>query len=128
ANGILNTQNYLALGVIYQLKFSAAAEKYKAIPEAKKTADPVDAETKAALDDVNAQADNVIDVWARFCALPDSTKYGKTADSVKAELTKLWKFRHDDKEDGLADYIKSKGTSASTAAPTSSAASATTKS
>lgn len=112
ANGLLNTQNYLALGVIYQMKFGAAAEKYKAIPEAKKTADPVDAETKAALDDVNAQADNVIDVWARFLALPDSAKYGKTADSVKAELIKLWKFRHDDKEDGVNDYIKSKGTSA----------------
>ena len=65
-NGILNTQNYLALGVIYQLKFGAAAKKYEAIPEAKKTADPPDAETKAVLDDVNAQADNVINVWARL--------------------------------------------------------------
>jgi hypothetical protein len=119
-NGILNTQNYLALGVIYQLRFAAAADKYKAIPEEKKSADPLDAETKAAFDALNAQADAVIDVWARFLALPDSAKYGKIADNVKTEFIKLWKFRHDDKEDGWQEYVnKFKPAAASGATPAS---------
>lgn len=128
-NGILNTQNYLALGVIYQLKFGVAAKKYEAIPEEKKSADPLDAETKAAFEVVNALADNVIDVWARFLALPDSTKYGKVADSVKGELTKLWKFRHDEKEDGINEYINKfkPGTPVSSTPSSGATAAATTK-
>jgi hypothetical protein len=125
ANGILNTQNYLALGVIYQLKFGAAAKKYEAIPEADKTADPLKPEVKAVLDDVNAQADAVIDVWARFLALPDSAKYGKTAESVKAEFLKLWKYRHDDKTDGAEEFINSKKSSAASTTPASGAATTT---
>jgi hypothetical protein len=126
ANGILNTQNYLALGVIYQMKYGAAAKKFQDMPEAKKTADPPDAEAKAALDDVNAQADNVIEAWAHFLALPDSTKYGATRANVEKALTDLWKFRHDDKVDGLQEYInKFKSTAAATATPTSGTTTAT---
>ncbi len=106
ANGILNAQNYLALGVIYQMKYGAAAKKFEALPKEKKEADPPDAEAKAALDDVNAQADQVIENWARFLALEDSKKYGVTRDNVDKAFIDLWKFRHDDKIDGKDEFIK----------------------
>jgi tetratricopeptide (TPR) repeat protein len=127
-NGILNAQNYLALGVIYQAKYGAAAKKFEALPKEKKEADPPDAEAKAALDDVNAQADQVIEHWGRFLALEDSKKYGATRDNVDKAHIDLWKFRHDDKLDGRDEYInKFKSGAASSSTPTSGAA-ATTKS
>ena len=117
ANGILNAQNYLALGVIYQMKYGAAAKKFEALPKEKKEADPPDAEAKAALDDVNAQADQVIENWARFLALEDSKKYGATRDNVDKAFTDLWKFRHEDKLDGKDEFInKFKSGAASSAA------------
>jgi hypothetical protein len=127
ANGILNAQNYLALGVIYQAKYGAAAKKFEALPKEKKEADPPDAEAKAALDDVNAQADQVIENWGRFLALEDSKKYGATRDNVDKAHIDLWKFRHDDKLDGRDEYInKFKSGTAPSGTPASSAA-ATTK-
>ncbi|MBI3653704.1 MAG: hypothetical protein HY231_21950 [Acidobacteria bacterium] len=124
ANGLLNAQNYLALGVIYQLKYAAVAKKFDELPAEKKS-NADDPDTKAALQAINDQADAVIDAWAHFLALPDSAKYGKTADNVKAEFIKLWKFRHEDKEDGYQDFInKFKPVAASPTMPPSGATTA----
>jgi hypothetical protein len=128
ATGILNAQNYLALGVIYQMKYGAAAKKYEGVPEAEKTSEPPSANAKAALDDVQAMADAVIEAWAHFLAIPDSTKYGPTRANVEKALTDLWKFRHDDKTDGLQEYInKFKSAAASSTTPASGDAAAATK-
>ncbi|HSE98503.1 MAG TPA: tetratricopeptide repeat protein, partial [Blastocatellia bacterium] len=68
-NASLNAFNYLACGSLHQAKYQAAAQKYQAFPEADRTADPPKDEIKAALDEVNKQADAVIDCWARFLGL-----------------------------------------------------------
>jgi tetratricopeptide (TPR) repeat protein len=104
ANGITNAQNYLALGVIYQTKYAAAAKKFAELPDEKKT-NPDDPDHKTALQAVNEQADAVIEAWAHFLAIKESEKYGPTRANVEKALTDLWKFRHDDKTDGLQEYI-----------------------
>lgn len=106
-NGGLNAYSYLQCGIINQLKYKAAAEKFAQLPEAEK-ADPENANHKAALVAVNAAADEVVECWAHFLALPESQSYGDTYRKVNDTVKELWKFRHEDKEDGLQDFIKSK--------------------
>lgn len=103
-NGVLNAQNYLALGLIYQSKYQAASTEFEGLPADKKSNadDPV---TKAALEKVNAQADLVLDAWARFLVIPDSSKWGKIRTDVETTVKDLYKFRHDDKMDGYDEWL-----------------------
>jgi hypothetical protein len=104
ANGILNAQNYLAIGFIYQERYQAASQEFEKLPEdTKKNAD--DPTTKAALDKINAQADLVLDAWARFLVLPDSAKWEKVRPGVETTVKDLYKFRHDDKMDGYDEWL-----------------------
>jgi tetratricopeptide (TPR) repeat protein len=112
-----NSFDYLACGSLRQVKYQAAVQKYSAIPEADRTADPPKPEVKAALDEVNKQADTVIDCWAHFMALTASNnEYGATRDQVGKALMDLYNFRHPDSPDGLnklIDQYKSAGGSSS---------------
>lgn len=103
-NSSLNAYSYLACGSLNQAKYQAAAKKFDELPAEKKT-NPDDADYKAALAVVNAQADAVIDCWARFLALPESAQYGQTRANVEKAFDDLWKFRHDDKLDGKDEFI-----------------------
>jgi hypothetical protein len=61
---------------------------------------------KTALDEVNAQADAVIDCWARFLGLTaKNNTYGATRDQVFKAATDLYKYRHPDSPDGLQKLI-----------------------
>lgn len=116
-NASLNAFNYLACGSLHQAKYQAAAQKYQALPEADRTADPPKPEVKAALDEVNAQADAVIDCWARFLGLTaKNNTYGATRDQVLKAATDLYKYRHPDSPDGLQKLIDQYSNSASASA------------
>jgi tetratricopeptide (TPR) repeat protein len=105
-NASLNAFNYLACGSLHQMKYQAAAQKYQAFPEEDRTADPPKEEVKAALDTVNAEADSVIDCWARFMGLTaKNNTYGATRDQVGKALADLYKYRHPDSADGLQKLI-----------------------
>ena len=104
ANNSLNAYSYLQCGVLNQTKYGEASKKFDALPKEQKE-NPEDANYKAALAEVNAAADAVIECWAKFLALPESSGYGDTRAKVEATVKELWKFRHDDKEDGLTEYI-----------------------
>jgi tetratricopeptide (TPR) repeat protein len=98
--------NYLSCGSLHQGKYQAAAAKYQAIPEADRTAADPKPEVKAALDDINKEADAVIDCWARFMALSaNNAAYGPTRSQVNSALTDLYKYRHPDSPDGLQKLI-----------------------
>jgi tetratricopeptide (TPR) repeat protein len=98
--------NYLACGSMHQMKYQAAAAKYQAIPEADRTAADPKPEVKAALDDVNKEADSVIECWARFMAVSaNNAAYGPTRTQVSSALTDLYKYRHPDSPDGLQKLI-----------------------
>lgn len=104
ANTGLNAYSYLQCGNINQTKYGEASKKFDALPEEQKK-NPEDAAYKAALAEVNAAADAVIECWARFLALPEAKSYGTAYTTVETTVKELWKFRHDDKEDGLQEYI-----------------------
>jgi len=98
--------NYLGCGSMHQSKYQAAAAKYQSIPEADRTAAEPKPEVKAALDDVNKEADAVIDCWARFMGLSaNNAAYGPTRTQVSNALNDLYKYRHPDAPDGLQKLI-----------------------
>jgi hypothetical protein len=104
ANAILNAQNYLAVGSIYQTRYQEVSAEFDKLPEdTKKNAE--DPATKAALDKLNAQADLVLDAWARFLVNPESAKWGKVRTDVETAVKDLYKFRHDDKMDGYEEWL-----------------------
>ncbi len=102
--GILNAQNYLAIGLIYQSRYLEAEKEFDKLPEDKKN-NADDPATKAALDKLNVQADLVLDAWARFLVIPDSTKWGKVRTDVETTVKDLYKFRHDDKMDAYDEWL-----------------------
>src|SRR5262249_123240 len=71
-------------------------------------ADPPDSnpQAKAILDEVNREADAVIDCWARFMGLTATNNpYGTTRNDIGKALTELYKYRHPDSPDGLQKLI-----------------------
>lgn len=117
--------NFLKQGALHQTKYQAAAQKYGSFPEADRTADPAKPEVKAALDELNKQADAVIDNWARFMGLTAvKNDFGETRSQVEKALIELYKFRHPESADGLQKLIDQyrAGNPPATAANTNSAA------
>jgi tetratricopeptide (TPR) repeat protein len=98
--------NFLQCGVLHQTKYQAALVKYQGMPEADRTAAEPKPEVKAALDDVNKEADSVIDCWARFMAVSaNNAAYASTRTQVGNALNDLYKYRHPDSPDGLQKLI-----------------------
>jgi len=125
---------FFQCGRIHNDKYAAAATKYDAaqkkvdaIPDADRNATEPKPEVKAALDEakaalteVNAQADAVIGCWARFLGLTAvNNKWGDTRDRIKKAFEELYKFRHNGSTDGmdkLVDQYRQEASSSNTAA------------
>jgi tetratricopeptide (TPR) repeat protein len=103
-NNSLNAYSYLACGSINQAKYNEAKKKFDALPAEKQT-NAEDPDYKAAFEPLNLYADAALECWAHFLALPDSAQYGKTRDEVEKVAMQFWKFRHEDKIDGWAEYV-----------------------
>lgn len=105
-----NPFNFLACGSLHQAKYGEAVKKYQAFPEEDRTVAEADLkpEVKAALDEVNKQADTVIKCWARFMALTaNSSEYGAQRAQVDRVLADLYKYRNPDAPpDGLQKLIE----------------------
>jgi tetratricopeptide (TPR) repeat protein len=106
--------NFLQAGSLYYEKYSAVAKKFDALPTEKKQKPEDDPEAKALLDDLNAQADAVIDSWARFLALTlkDAAKWGQTRTQIEEAAVALYKFRHPDSPTGFQDMVNKYAASA----------------
>lgn len=64
------------------------------------------AESKAALEEINATVDRIIDAYARAVALSDAdAQYREARSRWMQELTRFYKFRNNDSTDGLEAYI-----------------------
>ena len=97
-------------GRLHQDRYVAAAQKYQGFSQEQRTAAEPAPEVKAALDEVNKEADGVINCWARFLAL--KSDYSEdTKKKVMAALTDLYKYRHNDSTDGLQKLIDDNKTS-----------------
>jgi tetratricopeptide (TPR) repeat protein len=115
-----NSAYFFHCGRIHNERYAAAAQKYDAaqkkvdaIPEADRNAAAPKPEVKAALDEakaalaeVNSQADAVINCWARFLGLTaEKNTWGETRAKIEKALTDLYKYRHNDSTDGLQKLI-----------------------
>ena len=94
---------YARLAVAYQVtQYVPMLAEYKKMYEGK----PESEESKAALEQLNQVMDRIIDAYARAINLAGSEpRYAKDKATWTQELTALYKFRHEDKTDGLAAYI-----------------------
>jgi len=102
-----NAGYFFTCGRIHNDKYAAAAQKYQAIPEAERTAAEPKPEVKAALDELNKQADAVINCWARYMGLTADKKdvSPQLRAQIEKALTELYKYRHNDSTEGLQKLI-----------------------
>jgi len=115
-----NAAYFFHCGRIHNDKYAAAAQAYDAaqkkadaIPDAEKTAAEPKPEVKAAVDgakaalaEVNGQADAVIKCWARFLGLTaEKNTWGETRARILQAFTELYKYRHNGSTDGLDKLI-----------------------
>jgi len=108
----MNPLYFFHAGRLHQEKYLAAAKKYQEIPEADREATPLKPEVKAALDEVNKQADGVINSWVRYLGLTaDKPTTGDTRSKVEGVVSELYKFRNNNSTDGLAKLIEQNKTS-----------------
>jgi hypothetical protein len=112
-NAPMNATNFLACGQIhYTVKYRPASEKFSALPKADQDAPDSNPHAKAILDELNREADAVIDCWAHFMALTATNNpYGNTRNDIGKALTELYKYRHPDSPDGLQKLIDQYGAS-----------------
>lgn len=96
--------------VIYsRLAAAYAASEYE--PQSKEFAErfggkEATPESQAALENINATVDRIIDALARAVALSGTeTQYAEARARWMQELTRFYKFRHNDSTDGLDVYI-----------------------
>ena len=102
-----NATYFFHCGRLHNAKYAAAAQKYQAMPEADRDAADQKPEVKAALEEVNKQADAVITCWARYLGLTADKKEGSAEVRAQIEkaLTDLYKYRHNDSTEGLQKLI-----------------------
>lgn len=67
---------------------------------------PESPESKAALENINKVLDRIIDAYARAVALAGSSPQNQTAKAQwMAQLTNFYKFRHNNSDAGLSEFI-----------------------
>jgi hypothetical protein len=92
-----------------QAGYASAANAYNALPEEARGAVEPSPEVAEARAKLNAEADALIDVAARFVAFADARGLPKaTRDRVFSLLESVYKSRHPDAAAGLAELIQSK--------------------
>lgn len=96
---------YYRLGQIYiNTQYTPMAADYKAKYEGKEETP----QSKAALANLNGVADEIIDAFARAVALSGTKpEYQSLKTSAMETLTGFYKFRHDNKTDGMDQFIAS---------------------
>ncbi len=97
-------QTYLFLADAYRsAEYTKVAADFKArCTTAEQQATP---DCKAISDRVNAVVDRMIDAYARAIALATDPKYAGLKTAAMSDLTPLYKFRHDNSDAGLNEYI-----------------------
>jgi len=113
-----NTIASFSCGKIHYDRYGVAANKFSSFPDADRLAaedkkPEAKPEVVAALNEVNKEADATIDCWARYLGATASQGENGTRTQVKNAVETLYKFRHDEKLDGLQQLIdKYKGSPA----------------
>jgi hypothetical protein len=103
-----NARYFFNCGRLHQDRYVIAAKKYQAFSQEERTAQEPKPEVKAALDEANKEADAVINCWVRFMGLTavKSDFKTETRTQVESALTDLYKYRHNDSDEGLKKLIE----------------------
>ena len=102
-------RNLLEMLSMRQSRYASAVNAYNALPEEARGAAEPSAEVADARGKLNAEADALIDVAARFVAFADARGLPKaTRDRVFSLLEGVYKSRHPDDPAGLQGLIESK--------------------
>jgi hypothetical protein len=106
----MNARHFFNCGRLHQGRYAVASAAYSKFPEADRTAAELKPEVKAALDKANAEADAVINCFARFVALK-SDYPADVKQRVQGGLTELYKYRNNGSDAGLTKLIEDNKTS-----------------
>lgn len=89
---------------IYKAKYDILSKEYDALPDDKKTGD----DGKAVLEKINVVVDQMLDNYGRVLAVsePKAKAYEKLRAAVQGAAEAYWKFRHEDKQDGLKEFLE----------------------
>jgi hypothetical protein len=93
------TYYYIALG------YEAGPYKTQSEAMAAYEGKPETPESKAALETLNQTTDRVIDAYARAVSYATDPKYQADKTKWMARLTELYKFRHNNSDAGLTEFI-----------------------
>jgi hypothetical protein len=107
----MNASYFFNCGRLHQARYNAASNEYLKFPDADRQAADLKPEVKAALDKANAEADHVINCWARFLGLPKNDFAADVKQKVQGALTELYKYRNNGSDAGLAQLIEANKTS-----------------
>ena len=103
----MNARYFFNAGRLHQARYAIAAEEFQKKFTAEQRSAPEPApEVKAALDKVNAEADGVINNWARFMGLPKNDYSPEIKQKVMTALTDLYKYRNNNSDAGLSKLIE----------------------
>lgn len=95
---------YIQISKIHNNQYQTVAEAYQKMSDDEKTSDA----GKAALEKINPAADQLIETYAKVIAFAEGNKnYDAARNQIMPVLEGLYKFRHDGKTDGLAEFIQS---------------------
>lgn len=107
-----NARYFFNCGRLHQGRYAVAAEEFqKKFSAEERSAPEPKPEVKAALDKVNAEADGVINCWARFMGLPKNDYQADVKQKVQTALTDLYKYRNNGSDAGLQKLIDDNKTS-----------------
>jgi tetratricopeptide (TPR) repeat protein len=99
---------FLGCGSLHQRKYLEAVGRFQAFSEDDRREPARKPEVKAALDQVDREADLVIECWVPFLALtPNRPEWADTRQSVRKVLGELYAYRHPDTPGGLDRLIES---------------------
>lgn len=94
---------YLLRAEANNITYDKLSEEYRALPDDDKRGD----KGKAILAKIDPVVDSLIDDYARAYAIASKSPEMKAiADDVKPRLESFWKFRNNNKLDGMTEYIK----------------------
>jgi hypothetical protein len=98
---------------IHKAKYDALSKEYDTLPDDKKTGD----EGKALLEKINGVVDQMLENYGRVLAVSEANAktYEKLRTAVQGATEAYWKFRHEDKLDGLKEFLEKFKTECNTA-------------
>jgi hypothetical protein len=104
----IDSDRKAATSTYYYLAAAYQNGPYKRLSEdfSKRFGDkPESPESKAALEGINKVVDKMIDAYARAVALAKDPQQQAAKTAWMAQLTNFWKFRHENSDAGLNEYL-----------------------